>query len=200
MADTALWRMEQFSGRTGLPYDRVTVFPQGHFSSVAMTVLRDAGYLAAFNSTLKSTDKSEPPTEEYRKPFTMHYDLPIFLRRYPSDRNGILCDFENGRPIILVEHHQAFKKPAELIDTIKWINSLGKIQWKSLANIVKEFCPNCNILPSFKKSIKSSPKSIARRFACEIRDNFVQTNPQLEKLYNWLKSYSFNSTLGSKKS
>jgi hypothetical protein len=185
MTDTSLWRMEEFKNRTGLSYDRVIVFPQGKFSSVAMKALKDSGYIAAFNSTTMATDTGEIPSKELEKIFTDTYDLPLFLRRYPSNRDGILEDFKNGRPIILVEHHAAFKNN-QIFETIDWVNSLGNIEWKSLRGICLENKlnqPSC----SPGKNCKSSFKSMARRVACEIRDNYFQTNPVLNKLYSAVK-------------
>ena len=130
----------------------------------------------------------DPPHEEYQKPFTMHYDLPLFIRRYPSDRDGILEDFQNGRPIILFEHHNLFKR-TNVIDTVKWINSLGEIKWQSLSSIVAEICPKNTIQPSINKSARSNIKSVLRRVACEIRDNFIHTNPHLDKLYMKIRKW-----------
>ena len=61
---TAIWRMEQFKKLTGLPYDPVFVFPQGRFSSTAIKVIKDKGFVAAFSSTLKASDAELPPPSE----------------------------------------------------------------------------------------------------------------------------------------
>lgn len=186
MADTALWRMEQHKKRTGLDYDRVMVFPQGLFSSVAMRALKDAGYTAAFNSDTTPTDTAKAQSEEFRKSYTDCYGLPFFLRRYPSNREGILKDFKNGRPIVLVEHHTAFKNK-ELLQTIDWVNSLGDIVWKSLGAITQEYGLQTTGLLSTSNNISSSINSVVRRIACEIRDNIVSPSPVLNKIYNAIK-------------
>ena len=67
LSSTALWRMEQHKALTGLPYDPVFVFPQGRFSSVAIKAIKDQGYLAAFNTTIKATDTEDPAVIEYRQ-------------------------------------------------------------------------------------------------------------------------------------
>lgn len=172
IAETALYRMEKFKERTGLNYDKVMVFPQGKFSSISIRVLEKAGYYAACNSSIRSIDKGSPPDSELAKPYTDHYGLPLFLRRYPSDREGILQDFKNGRPIILVEHHSAFKKD-ELYECIDWVNSLGSMKWCSLSEVVEQYCPECTVIPTCKLSSSLTVKSIARRIACEIRDNCI---------------------------
>jgi hypothetical protein len=110
LSSAALWRMEEHKRLTGLSYDPVMVFPQGRFSSVAMLALKDQGYHAAFNSTLRATDRDELPAIEYQRPATtIYHDFPLFLRRYPKSKSDFLQDFASGRPIIIVEHHWAFR-------------------------------------------------------------------------------------------
>ena len=60
-AGLALERMERHQTRTGLPFERVMVFPQGRFSSDAMRALRAADYLAAVNSTCFPADEGRDP-------------------------------------------------------------------------------------------------------------------------------------------
>jgi len=95
----------------GLPYDPVFVFPQGRFSSVAMQVLKEHGFYAGFNSTIRATDTEDPPDVEYQQPYTkIYHDFPLFLRRYPKDRSLFAQDLSHGRPIIIVEHHDVFQE------------------------------------------------------------------------------------------
>lgn len=190
LSSTALWRMEQHKMLTGLPYDPVIVFPQGRFSSVAMQALKDQGYFAAFNSTIRATDGNEPPAIEYQRPATKTYhDFPLFLRRYPSDKSYFVQDLASGRPIIIVEHHGAFRNGYKAItDVIDWINSLGNIRWTSLLNIAEHYLGNK--ATSTGQSAKPSPshlrlnaKVVLRRFLSEARDNYVETSGTLTKMY-----------------
>ena len=137
LASAALWRMEEHKKLTGLSYDPVMVFPQGLFSSVAMQVLKDHGFRAAFNSGLQATDRNELPVHEYEKPATSIYaDFPLFLRRYPKDKSCFVEDIAYGRPILIVEHPKAFCDGYRAItDTVDWINGLGNIKWSSLLSI-----------------------------------------------------------------
>lgn len=129
LLSTALWRMEKHKQLTGLSYDPVIVFPQGRFSTVAMQALKDQGYFAACNSTIRATDGEEPPAIEYLKPATtIYHDFPLFLRRYPKDKSHFIQDMASGRPIIIVEHHGAFRNGYKtMTDLVDWINSLGNI-------------------------------------------------------------------------
>jgi hypothetical protein len=194
LSSVALWRMEQHRKITGLPYDPVIVFPQGRFSSVAMKALRDQGYFAAFNSTIRATDGKEPPSVEYQRPATtFYYNLPLFLRRYPKDKSRFLDDMVSGRPIIVVEHHGAFRNGyKEMTDLVDWVNSFGNIKWTSLLNIAEHYLGKKSIFNG--QMVNPSPtlrrlniKTILRRFLSEARDNYVETNNFLTKVYKTVR-------------
>jgi len=196
LSSTALWRMEQHKKITGLPYDPVIVFPQGKFSSTAMKVLKDLGYFAAFNSGLKALDledKYSIEPIEYLKPATLIYhDFPLFLRRYPEEMKSVLEDFNNGRPIIIVEHHGAFRNGyKEITDLVDWINNMGNVRWTSLLNIA-EFYLNKKmgkIKNITDLSNKNSNTLVAvRRLLSEVRDNLIETNSFLTKIYKSLRN------------
>jgi hypothetical protein len=194
LASTALWRMDQHKKHTGLSYDPVIVFPQGRFSSVAMKALKDQGYLAAFNSELRATDGEELSTIEYQRPATtIYHDFPLFLRRYPKDKSHFVQDIASGRPIIIVEHHGAFRNGYKAItDVVDWINSLGNIKWKSMSDIAayylgnKTFTARQNAKPS-PSNFSFNAKVALRRILSEARDNHVETSNLLAKIYKMLR-------------
>jgi len=176
LAETALWRMESHKRLTCLPYDPVMVFPQGIFSPVAMQALKDVGFFAAFN-----TDGPD----ETQSPATMISDFPLFKRRYPKDRELFREDIKKGRPIILVEHHGAFRNGyGELTDTIDWINSLGNIKWTNLLSIAEMYL-NKKAAPigEVRSCIGADYKAVVRRHLSEARDNI----PAFEKIYSLLR-------------
>jgi hypothetical protein len=194
LASTALWRMEQHKKLTGLPYDPVIVFPKGRFSSVAMKALKDQGYFAAFNSTLLATDVKEMPTIESNQPAArIYHNFPLFLRRYPRDKSHFVQDIAFGRPIIIVEHHGAFRNGYKAItDVVDWINGLGNIKWKSLSDIAEYYLGNKAV--TTRQNAKSSPSSFSfntkvalRRVLSEARDNHVETNNLLANIYKMLR-------------
>jgi hypothetical protein len=191
----ALWRMEEHKKLTGLSYDPVMVFPQGHFSSVAMKALKNSNYSAAFNSSLKATDGEDLPEIEYRKPATTAYhNFPLFLRRYSSDKSGILQDINSGRPVIIVEHHGAFRNGyGAIAEAIDWINSLGSISWRSLGSIAKHYGVH-RITATRPNHVQSrtrllfSGKAALRRYLSEIRDNYFEPSESLDKIYRTIMS------------
>lgn len=196
LSATALWRMEEHKRLTKLPYDPVMVFPQGLFSSVAMQALKDHGFIAAFNSGLRATNVNEPPAPEYRLPATSIYaDFPLFLRRYPKDKAHFIDDVANGRPILVVEHPNAFRNGYKSItDAVDWINSLGNIKWTSLLSITEYYfgrkkgddaaALSDSPIPS---PLIFSAKVALRRFLSEIRDNYIETNSILTKAYKMVR-------------
>lgn len=191
----ALWRMEQHTILTGLSYDPVMVFPQGRFSSTAMKALKGQGYFAAFNSTLKATDGNEPSYSEYLKPATTFFhEFPLFLRRYPNDKSGFIRDFEAGRPLIIVEHAGVFKAGYKTItDLVDWINGLGNIRWCSLKDIVEHYLATTATFPHMSTAPSRSMGSFnfkitLRRCLSELRDQYIETNDAISKIYKFLRS------------
>jgi len=197
LAATALFRMDKFSKITGLKYDPVMVFPQGKFSATAMKALKDQGFFAACNTTLKATDNNQLLSEEYQFAVTkMYHNFPLFYRRYPIDKEMFKEDIENGRPILIVEHHGAFQNGYKKItDLVDWINSLDNIRWTSLGNIAERYLgeknKNC-LLPTNKSrsTLSQNCKILCRRMLSEVRDNYVQKYPKICKLYNDIKGHN----------
>lgn len=197
LSSTALWRMEQHRRITGLPYDPVIVFPQGRFSSVAMQALRDQGYIAAFNTTLRATDLGDPPAIEYQRPATaIYHDFPLFLRRYPKEKSPFIQDLATGRPIILVEHHGAFRDGYKTItDLVDWINGLGSIRWTSLLYIAEHYLGSNahrsrQVMTPSPSNMISNCKIALRRFLSEARDNVIETNSLLTGIYKIVRASS----------
>jgi hypothetical protein len=194
LSSTALWRMDQHKRLTGLPYDPVIVFPQGRFSSVAMQALKDQGYFAAFNSTLRATGGEELPAVEYKRPATtIYHDFPLFLRRYPKDKFHFIEDVASGRPIIIVEHHGVFRNGYRtMTDLVDWINSLGNVRWTSLLHITEHYLgkkaatTGASIMESPSRMLLNC-KIAVRRFLSEARDNHLETNDLLTKAYKMVR-------------
>ena len=197
LSSQALWRMDEHRKLTGLPYDPVMVFPQGHFSSAAMRALKDQRFLAAFNTTIRATDADQPPVIEYQRPATtIYHDFPLFLRRYGKIKSVLLQDLASGRPIIIVGHHGAFKngyKP--MTDLVDWVNGLGKIKWTSLLNIVNHYCGGKTPPTLFPKETSATVSSVwnetrvaLRRFASEAWDNYVEPSRFLTKPISCIKN------------
>ncbi len=196
LAHNALWCMEEHKRLTGIPFDPVMVFPQGRFSSVAMQVLRDQGYVAAFNSNIRAVDREEPAAIEYARPATLMYSgLPLFSRRYSKERGKLEEDLSKGRPLVLVEHHGAFRDGyGAVTDVVDWLNGLGTVRWTSLLEIAEHYVPRQEALVEpaenrvpYAEQSWSKAKVCLRRHLSEARDNYVETNRVLSKGYAKLR-------------
>jgi hypothetical protein len=140
---TAVTRMDSLAARAGLRCEKVMVFPQGSFSREALHVLRSGNFAAAVNS-------AHAPREEYvplrlrdvMQPSVMRYSgFPLFLRRYPSQWTPEEVAFHVlfGRPILLVEHHEAFREPRPLIDAISMIHRTAPgVRWRSVGSALQD--------------------------------------------------------------
>lgn len=192
LAATALWRMEQHQRITGLPFDPVFVFPQGCFSSIAVRALKEQGYSAAFNSTLRATDMAAEPIHERRSAACLDYHgFPILLRQYPKNRTQIAEDAASGRPILIVEHHDTFRNGyKEITDFIDWINRLGNVRWCSLSEISKQYTDyspgGYGAIPHSMGPFKES-KVALRRYLSEARDNSIGRSGTLSALYKRIR-------------
>ena len=194
LASTAMWRMDGHQKLTGLTYDPVFVFPQGHFSSLAMQALKDQGFLAACNTILETTDGEKPPEIEFHLPATRHYhDFPLFLRRYPHDKALYPQDIAEGRPVLIVEHHTAFRHGYRAItDLVDWINSSGNIRWTSLGHIAEHYTGNrvVSTIPVAHPgptNLLLDIKTGLRRYLSEVRDNYFETNDLLNQVFRAIK-------------
>jgi hypothetical protein len=99
----ALNRMTRHELKTGLPHDRVMVFPQGMFSGAAMGVLKHIGFIGVVNTEVLSVDAPPRPVTiaDYWSVAVMNYnDFPIFTRRYPwAGEANFAFDILLGKPL-----------------------------------------------------------------------------------------------------
>lgn len=141
-ARTALRRMSAHQQLTGLPFDRVMVFPGGHFSTAAIDSLKTANYVAAVNSTEFATDlpRGVLRIRDVLGIAVMRYsNFPIFIRRYPNRIAEFALDLFLGRPALIVVHHEDFKNGYSGIqDFAEQLNRLsGGIKWCGLEEIAR---------------------------------------------------------------
>jgi hypothetical protein len=142
MLTTAEARMEAHRKRTGLPCDKVMVFPQGCFSEEAMSVLNAHNFLGAVNTTPHPEGKPALYTiGDLMCPSVWKYGgFPLFLRKYPSEiaAQDIALNAFVGKPVLVVEHHEIFKDPQPLIQVVKLINSIVPgARWANLQTAVE---------------------------------------------------------------
>lgn len=139
----ALERMERLSGKTGLAYDPVMVFPQGVFSTAAMRALKHSDFIGAVNTETISADEESPPVTiaDYWSVALMNYgEFPLFTRRYPSHGiQNIAFDILLGKPCIIVVHHGDCRYGCREVGAfITQVNSLrAPLRWTGLAELAQ---------------------------------------------------------------
>ena len=128
-------RMKAHEKATGLGYDKVMVFPQGRFSAGSLDVLRHNNFVAAVNSSPIPQDAA--PGDELSigewldVAVTRYHGVPLFVRRYPGELVDFAFDLFLGKPVLIVEHHTAFKEGYREIATfVARLNSLNAdLRW-----------------------------------------------------------------------
>ncbi len=121
------------------------VFPQGVFSKASLRILREEGFLAAVNSTSYPVDAQQDDLT-YRDILGIAVlrfdDLPLFLREYPGKVERLALDIFLGKQVILVEHHDFFKRGYETIERYAHIiNALEpRIVWTDLEDLCTSAC------------------------------------------------------------
>lgn len=141
MVQVAEGRMDIHANATGLHCDKVMVFPQEKFSPEAMNVLKSCNFFAAVNATPNPAGRKLPLTiAEIARPAILRYQgFPLFIRKYIGEAKpqDIAFDVFFGKPVLAVEHHEVFKRPDSLIDTVRMINSVAPaIRWCNLETTI----------------------------------------------------------------
>jgi hypothetical protein len=141
-ARTARNRMAKHQELTGVSCDNVMVLPQGIFSTAALRAMKQAGFLAAVNSTPFPVD--DPPEKlrvrDLLSPaVTRHSSLPLFLRHYPTRLADFALDLFLGKPALMVEHHDYFRDGYHQLEAFAaQINHLSDtIYWCGLEEIAR---------------------------------------------------------------
>lgn len=144
-AATALERMAEHQRRSGVPFDKVMIFPQGVFSVAAMAGLKASGYLAAVNTSPFPIDAGREALslrELMEVAVTRFGDLALFVRRYPRHMADLAFDLFLGKPALVVEHHGFFRNGCDALAEVA--EELGAIEprlkWANLQNICLRAC------------------------------------------------------------
>ncbi len=134
-------RMNSHLRLTGVPCDKVMVFPQGNFSIDAMRVLKSHNFYAAVNTVPHPADQPVRLTiGELAQPAVFRYGgFPLFLRKpiRQTQNHDIAFNLFFGRPLLIVEHHQIFQHPEALVEIAAKINRVAsEVRWSNLATVV----------------------------------------------------------------
>jgi hypothetical protein len=134
----AVERMRLHEKATALTHGKIMVFPQGRFSVASLKALRGNGYAAAVNSSPMPDSASPDAPLRLREwldlAVTRYHGFPLFVRRYPGDLANFAFDLFLGKPLLIVEHHTAFRGGYQgVADFVAAVNSLNPtLQWGSL--------------------------------------------------------------------
>jgi hypothetical protein len=140
----AVARMEQFHALTGIPYDRVMVFPHSVAPVATLAELKRANYLATANSLNVPSDSD--PTSQIDvalRTTTLQYANFPSMRRYSAETDipvsQLAIDSFLGNPILLYAHEGFFADGINRFDnTADTINRLDPAtQWRSLGQIAR---------------------------------------------------------------
>jgi hypothetical protein len=141
MVQTAEARMKTHEQITGLRCPKVMVFPQGRFSVEAMKVLSSANFSAAVNTEPHPAESPVTLTlREIAQPAVWRYgSFPLFLRKYVAEysREDVAFNVFFGKPVLVVEHHGAFRHAEALVEKVAMINSVApEIRWSDVETAV----------------------------------------------------------------
>ena len=149
-AKQALERMNRHQSVTGIPHDRVVVFPQGIFSEAAMSALKRTNLIAAVNNDIISADPNPRviTVSDVWDIAVMDYSFPLFTRRYPWEGiENFAFDALLGKPVIIIIHHDYCSDHcSRLIDFVDRLNALNcPPTWRNLGEVVRRSCRQRNI-------------------------------------------------------
>lgn len=140
----ALARMESLTQRTGLPYDRVMVFPHAISPAGTLSLLKELNYWATTNSEnvpLGSTAPSDPMFA--LRPQTLAFNNFLTIKRISAEvqvsRTNLAINAFLGNPLLLYVHQEFFSKGASAFNPLAdYINGIAPdTKWKSLGHIVQ---------------------------------------------------------------
>jgi hypothetical protein len=134
-------RMKVHEQTTGLRCDRVMVFPHGDFSLEAMEVLKSRNFHAAANTVPHPMGRPVPLTiADLAQPAVLRYGgFPLFIRTYVKETKSqdVAFNLFFGRPVLIVEHHDVFRRAESLAEVASTINSIApEIRWSNLESAV----------------------------------------------------------------
>jgi hypothetical protein len=142
--EQAVARMEQFKRITGLPYDRVMVFPHAVAPIETLEILKKRNYWATVNSEnvpLGSTVPNDPlfPLTPWTLAFKGFPSVKRISAEIPVSTTNIAINAFLGNPQLFYVHQEFFQDKIGAFDeTADEINCLEPmVQWRSLGYIVR---------------------------------------------------------------
>jgi peptidoglycan/xylan/chitin deacetylase (PgdA/CDA1 family) len=140
----ALGRMDRFQALTGVPYDKVMVFPHSIGGEGVLAGLKTYNYLATVNGWNVPMDRVNPIDLSFAlRPVTLSYgDFPSVSRysaEVPIPNSLIALGAFLDNPMLFYGHHGMFANGIGAFDTVAdEVNKVEPtIKWRSLGEIVK---------------------------------------------------------------
>ena len=140
----SLARMEKFRTLTGIPYDKVMVFPHSIAPVGTLGALKTYNYLATVNSTNVPEDSAKPTDLSFAlRPVTLSFAGFPSISRYsvaaPIPKYFIAIHEFLGNPLLFYGHSEDLARGiAAFDDTADNVNELEPdTQWRGLGDIVR---------------------------------------------------------------
>jgi len=151
----ALNRMKEFRKLTGIPYDKIMIFPHGIAPEKTLEFLKKYNFVATVNNQDAPLETKRPQSTFYgMEPAIMDYANFTALKRHSTQgyriwsfrkaKNGIevapyAFDLFIDKPVLIVAHQDFFFSGIDAFNsTADAINNLaGEVKWTSLGNILK---------------------------------------------------------------
>lgn len=141
----ALARMQAFTGRTGIPHDRVMVFPHSIPGAMTLALLKQYDFWATVNLTNTPLGlDTRQPLSYFLRALSLQFENFPSLRRYPPgglDASAVARELFLGNPVLLYAHHDYFREGSAQFDAVaRTINAIEPaIRWRGLGDIVRRF-------------------------------------------------------------
>jgi hypothetical protein len=140
----SLARMERFQTLTGIPYDKVMIFPHSIAPEKTLEALKTYNYLATINSTNVPQGAVKPSALSFGlRSVTLSFAGLPSISRYsvaaPLPTGFIAINEFLGNPLLLYCHSDFFAKGIDAFDGLAdEVNKLQPdTQWRSLGDIVR---------------------------------------------------------------
>lgn len=147
----ALYRMNTMSKETGIPYDRVMIFPRGVFTKESLGLLKKHNFLMTINSTLplnpsvweNNVDRLRGITLQYGNfPMVLRWNVPekiIYKRSEEEIKTWIQIRLFLDLPVLLYAHVGFFKKGAHAFNSFAEMvnNAQPEVRWSNLGTIAR---------------------------------------------------------------
>jgi hypothetical protein len=140
----SLARMDRFRELTGIPYDKIMIFPHSIAPEQTLTALKENGYLATVNSSNVPVGAVPPPDPLFNlRVATLDYGGSLSLRRYsveaPLPPGFVPLNLFLDNPLLFYCHEEFFSSGIgafdEKADAVNRIDP--EVRWRGLGDIVR---------------------------------------------------------------